>query len=83
MLKIENLEISYGESPVVQNLSTTIEKGSFIGLIGPNGAGKTSLLLTISGQFKPQGGTVQFNNYDIYEKNAAARQEIHRTAEKD
>jgi len=76
MLKIENLEISYGESPVVQNLSTNIMKGSLIGLIGPNGAGKTSFLLTISGQFKPQGGTVQYSGYDIYEKNIEFKREI-------
>lgn len=44
MLKVENIEFSYGTEKVLQNISFEINKGSFCGIIGPNGSGKTTLI---------------------------------------
>lgn len=66
LLSARNLEIGYGEAPVLHDLSLDIAAGSFIGLIGPNGAGKTTLALALSGQFRPQKGQIQYHGQDIY-----------------
>jgi len=75
-MEAQNIELSYGDDPVIQDLSLNICSGSFIGLIGPNGAGKTTLLLALSGQFRPQKGHVLFNSYDIYHKNLEFKKHI-------
>lgn len=74
IMEVQGIDLSYGTNPVVEDLSTTICSGSFVGLIGPNGAGKTTLLLSLSGQFKPQKGKILFGDSDIYERNIEFKQ---------
>jgi ABC-2 type transport system ATP-binding protein len=69
LIRIEDIAVSYGGSPVIDGLSTDIEEGTIVGLIGPNGAGKTTLLLSAAGQFKPVRGHVYFDGSDVYEHN--------------
>ena len=69
ILAAQSIDLSYGETPVIADLSIELYPGSFIGLIGPNGAGKTTLLLALSGQFKPQNGVIRYKNENIYQKN--------------
>ncbi|MCE0497425.1 MAG: ATP-binding cassette domain-containing protein, partial [Methylacidiphilales bacterium] len=58
---IEAKEISfrYGETQIVQDLTTTIWRGDKIGIIGPNGGGKTTLLKLLLGQLPPNSGSVK------------------------
>jgi len=65
MLKIKNINKSFGGLKVLNNLSFKIEKGSISGLIGPNGAGKTTLFNVINGSIKPDSGSVQLNNSEL------------------
>ena len=65
MLQISNINKSFGGLKVLNNLSFKIKKGSISGLIGPNGAGKTTLFNVINGSIKPDGGSVQLNNYEL------------------
>lgn len=58
-IEISNLSFSYDEIPVIQNLSTTIEKGEFIGISGHSGSGKSTLLKLIIGLLTPNSGDVQ------------------------
>ena len=64
MIEFANVSFSYGEAPVVQNLSFSIQKGETVGLIGANGAGKSTImklilgLLSGSGQITVDGLTV-------------------------
>ncbi|MDD5285036.1 MAG: ATP-binding cassette domain-containing protein [Desulfuromonadaceae bacterium] len=53
------LTFSYGGSPIVKNLSTTIMRGDRIGIIGPNGSGKTTLLRLLMGELEPQMGEIK------------------------
>ena len=76
LMEVQEIELSYGTSPVIEGLSLNIYPCSLIGLIGPNGAGKTTLLMALSGQFKPQKGHVFFNSSDIYEKNLDYKRSI-------
>ena len=64
MIEFANVSFSYGEAPVVENLSFSIQKGETVGLIGANGAGKSTImklilgLLSGSGQITVDGLTV-------------------------
>ncbi|MFA6280914.1 MAG: ATP-binding cassette domain-containing protein [Candidatus Omnitrophota bacterium] len=58
IVKISQLDFSYGEKHLVKNLTTQIMRGDKIGVIGPNGSGKTTLLLLLLGKLAPQKGKV-------------------------
>lgn len=65
MLKIDNLEVSYGAIKAVKGISLELHKGEIVALIGNNGAGKTSTLKAITGVLKPSGGTVELFGEEI------------------
>ena len=50
---------AYGDLLLIDDLSFTLPRGGIVGVIGPNGAGKTTLFRMISGQEKPDGGTLR------------------------
>lgn len=52
---------------ILDDVSFTINKGSFTGLLGPNGAGKSSLLRCLYRYIKPDSGSVKFNQQDIWQ----------------
>lgn len=58
MIKITNLNKSYGDKSVLENLNCNIKTGSIYGLIGANGAGKSTLLRIIMGIFKMDSGEI-------------------------
>ena len=57
---IDAVEVSkaYGERAIILDFSLRIQRGDRIGIVGPNGAGKTTLLKLLTGELKPDGGTV-------------------------
>ena len=59
MLSARNISFSYGNQPVLQNLSFSLEKGERLLLLGPSGQGKTTLLRLLCGLLEPQTGTIQ------------------------
>lgn len=61
MLKIDNIVVSYGVSPVIHGVSLEVPDGKIVTLLGANGAGKSTILKTISGLLKPISGEVSFN----------------------
>ena len=50
---------SFGDQLLVENVSFTLPPGGIVGVIGPNGAGKTTLFRMITGQEKPDSGTIR------------------------
>lgn len=54
-----NLTKWYGQSPGVEEISISIEKGEIFGFLGPNGAGKTTVIRSALGLLKPTGGEVK------------------------
>jgi iron complex transport system ATP-binding protein len=55
------LTIGYGDRVVGRGLDVTLAKGEVLALLGPNGGGKTTLLKTLLGLIRPQGGEVRLN----------------------
>ena len=65
MLKIDNLKVSYGNITALRGVSIEVAAGEIVAVIGPNGAGKSSLLLTLAGVARAQGGEVRFDGQPI------------------
>jgi branched-chain amino acid transport system ATP-binding protein len=65
ILSVDGVSKWFGGLVAVSDLSIDIMEGEAHGLMGPNGAGKTTLISVISGQYKPDRGTVTFQGHDI------------------
>ena len=59
VIRLRNVTHSYGDTPLINNLSLKITRGDRIGLIGNNGVGKSTLLNLLLGKITPQQGTVK------------------------
>jgi branched-chain amino acid transport system ATP-binding protein len=60
LLKVNEITKSFGNLPVLHNLTFHVREGEFKAVIGPNGAGKTTLFNVISGRLAPDTGTIEF-----------------------
>ncbi|WP_223068978.1 ABC transporter ATP-binding protein [Paenibacillus caui] len=58
MIELQKVSKSFGSTPVLHQVSWTVQKGEFWGIIGPNGSGKSTLLHLISGSEKPGSGEI-------------------------
>ena len=63
-LVIESKEVSkgYGENLLVEGMTFMLPPGGIVGIIGPNGAGKTTLFRMITGQEKPDAGSIRIGD---------------------
>ena len=59
VIESRNVTKSYGDRILIENLSFLLPPGGIVGVIGPNGAGKTTLFRMITGQEKPDSGTIR------------------------
>ena len=59
VIEIEGLNKAYGDRLLIENLSFKLPPGGIVGIIGPNGAGKTTLFRMLTGQEKPDAGTIK------------------------
>ncbi len=65
MLKIEEIDVFYGDVQALWGVSLEVNEGEIVALIGSNGAGKTTTLRTISGLLRPKRGHITFQGKDI------------------
>jgi ABC-type branched-subunit amino acid transport system ATPase component len=65
LLDVVCITAGYGEAPVIENVSLSVEAGEIVAIIGPNGAGKSTVLRTLAGQLVPKSGTVRYAGEDI------------------
>src|SRR6266545_1193605 len=59
VVEARGLRKGYGDNLLIENLNFTLPRGGIVGVIGPNGAGKTTLFRMITGQEKPDAGTLR------------------------
>lgn len=64
-IKINNLNFSYGKNIILDDISLTIPKGSFISIIGPNGSGKSTLLKNIAKNLEPNSGEIWIESLNL------------------
>jgi ATP-binding cassette ChvD family protein len=62
VIEVENLKKHMGDKLLIENLSFSLPPGGIVGVIGPNGAGKTTLFRMLTGQEKPDEGTVTYGD---------------------
>lgn len=60
MLKVNGIQVKYGNVTALTDLSIHVNEGEIVTIIGSNGAGKTTTLNTISGLLKPTQGSIEF-----------------------
>jgi iron complex transport system ATP-binding protein len=65
LIDIENLNFSYGNNTVLQNISIHVMPSEFISIIGPNGAGKSTLLKLIDGIYLNPDGQILINGSHV------------------
>lgn len=68
MIRIEKLGFSYGQVPVLKNITMNLEPGKIYGLLGENGVGKTTLLTLLAGLKKPLQGIIDIDGSAPYSR---------------
>ena len=62
VVKAEKLKKAYGDNVLIEDLTFNLPRGGIVGVIGANGAGKTTLFRMMTGQEKPDGGTLRIGD---------------------
>lgn len=65
LLEIKNLTKTFGGLRAIGGVTFSLEKGQIVSIIGPNGAGKTTFFNTLTGIYKPNEGSITFNNKSL------------------
>jgi branched-chain amino acid transport system ATP-binding protein len=65
MLRVEQLDVFYGDVQALDGVSLDIEEGAIVAIIGANGAGKTTLIRALAGMNRSATGRVMFRGQNI------------------
>jgi branched-chain amino acid transport system ATP-binding protein len=65
MLEVAHLDLSYGDTPALDDVSLGVGEGEIVAIVGANGAGKTSLIRAIFGMARARRGSVRFRGAEI------------------
>lgn len=65
MLEVRGLNVWYGITEVLRDVSFAVPEGRIVALLGGNGSGKTTVLNTLSGLLEPRGGAIVFDGTDV------------------
>lgn len=75
-IDVSHLTCTYGTFTAVDDISFSVQKGSFFGFLGPNGAGKTTTIRSLTGVMRPYTGTIQIGGTDILKDPLGAKMKI-------
>jgi len=76
LLRLDGLEVRYGDTEAVHGLDLEAREGEVLGLIGPDGAGKTSTLRVLAGLLRPSGGGAHAFGLPIWAHRRALHQRV-------
>src|SRR5581483_953819 len=68
LVRVRGLRFAFGPRPIYDGVDLDIPRGKVTAIMGPSGTGKTTLLRLIGGQWRPQGGTVEFDGVDVHKQ---------------
>ena len=68
MIEIKDLAFSYGKTPILKSITTTLEEGRIYGLLGENGVGKTTLLTLLCGLKKVCSGSITTDGLNPFDR---------------
>ena len=66
MLRVENIDVSYGDLQILWDVSFEVNEGEIVALVGANGSGKSTTLKTISGLLRPANGSILFQDQQLH-----------------
>ena len=71
LVSLNKISLSFDKRRILEDVSFNINEGEILGMLGPNGVGKSTIFNIITGQIKPDSGSILFNNvnatnYPIY-----------------
>ena len=64
-LEISKLNAGYDGTPILRDVSFSVDDGEIVGIVGRNGVGKTTLLKSIMGLLEPETGRIQYNGEEL------------------
>ncbi len=76
MIKVSELQRTFGKKEAVRGISFTVRQGEIFGLLGPNGAGKTTTIRMLTGQIDPSSGHAIVAGCDIVKDHASLKERI-------
>ena len=76
MLRLKNINYSYGDKKILNNFNLEVKNGEFLLVIGKNGAGKSTLFNIISGSLKPLSGSIEIDGKNVTKLNDLERSKI-------
>jgi len=72
LLKVENLDVFYGDLQALRGISLEVEEGEIVTIIGSNGAGKSTTIKAISGMLRARKGSISWDNRSINQMTTSA-----------
>ena len=72
MVRVSDLQFSYGDLQVLRGLSLDIPRGKVVAILGGSGCGKSTLLKIIGGQLRPEAGAVTIEGKNVHELDSDA-----------
>jgi branched-chain amino acid transport system ATP-binding protein len=72
LLKVEHLEVSYGDMQALRGISIQVGQGEIVTIIGSNGSGKSTTLKTISGILRPRKGALSWDGHSLADLSTSA-----------
>ena len=79
LLSARDLELRFGRIPALDGVDLDIWPGEVVAIVGESGSGKTTLLRALSGQMRPDAGTVTYAGQDVLGMGEAGRRNLMRT----
>ena len=79
LLTAEGLDLHFGAIPALADVAIDVAEGEIVAIVGESGSGKTTLLRVLSGQVRPDAGTVRWLDQDVHAMGEAARRRLMRT----